>query len=487
MPQVVAVWCRRLGHRVHYATYWGIGDPRRALPDGLDIVFISCHTHLAPLASALATLYRASGTRTVIGGPHARCYPADSARWFDVTVIECDETVIADIAADRFAPGSVVTAARPLSDLVPLAERLGDVRSATFGTGRAWFGSVVPMIAGLGCPYECDFCVDGERRYHALPADRLADDLRLAARDLTRATLFFHDPNFGVGIDAHLDALANAGGRLRYVAEASLGLLSPERTVRLRQTGCTLLATGIESWSGYAGKTGSGEIAGTAKLESTLARLSEIGRLIPFLQATFILGLDCDRGDEPFALTAEFIRRAPHVWTYINSPFAFGGTPLHRRAAAEGRLLGAMPFSCYKTPFLTVVPAHYDPVTYLDRLAGLHALIASPAMLRARLGAARTTGARAEHMLRTLAAGPHAHWLRTVADAVARDPALRAFHEGRSDALPEMYRRAHARRLGRYAALVPAEAARPLRDAPDIAPIVVGRSPAVGAATPTRP
>jgi len=31
MPQAVPVWCRRLGHRVHCATDWGVGDPRRRL------------------------------------------------------------------------------------------------------------------------------------------------------------------------------------------------------------------------------------------------------------------------------------------------------------------------------------------------------------------------------------------------------------------------------------------------------------------------
>ncbi len=42
-PQAVAVWCRQLGHTVYYATYYGQKDPKRLLPDSLDVVFISTY------------------------------------------------------------------------------------------------------------------------------------------------------------------------------------------------------------------------------------------------------------------------------------------------------------------------------------------------------------------------------------------------------------------------------------------------------------
>jgi hypothetical protein len=44
MPQVIAVWCRSLGHQVYYATYYGQCDPADLLPTGLDYVFISTYT-----------------------------------------------------------------------------------------------------------------------------------------------------------------------------------------------------------------------------------------------------------------------------------------------------------------------------------------------------------------------------------------------------------------------------------------------------------
>ena len=64
MPQVVAVWCRQLGHRVHYASYYGFGDPIELIPTDAEIVFFACYTQASPLAYALSKILRSRGVRT---------------------------------------------------------------------------------------------------------------------------------------------------------------------------------------------------------------------------------------------------------------------------------------------------------------------------------------------------------------------------------------------------------------------------------------
>jgi hypothetical protein len=115
-PQAISVWCRQMGHRVHYTSYHGIGDPKGQLPNDLDVVFISTASCLAPLAYALSKAYRLDGTRTVIGGPHAKSFPRDALRYFDLVVLECDKALIADIIADQFTPGSVISSLEPYDD-----------------------------------------------------------------------------------------------------------------------------------------------------------------------------------------------------------------------------------------------------------------------------------------------------------------------------------------------------------------------------------
>src|SRR6185437_1266375 len=54
MPQVIAAWCRRSGHHVTYATYYGQTSPDRLVANDIDIVFIAAFSKSSALAYALA-------------------------------------------------------------------------------------------------------------------------------------------------------------------------------------------------------------------------------------------------------------------------------------------------------------------------------------------------------------------------------------------------------------------------------------------------
>jgi len=126
-PQAIAVWCRELGHRTFYAAYYGVGDPRRALPDDLDVLFVATYSQASALACALARLYRRAGVRTVIGGPHAKAFPRDCLRFFDLVVGDCDKGLVADILRGTFDPGTVVSSARPFADVPTVEERMPEI------------------------------------------------------------------------------------------------------------------------------------------------------------------------------------------------------------------------------------------------------------------------------------------------------------------------------------------------------------------------
>ena len=159
-PQAVAAWCRQLGHEVYYATYYGQCDPQRLLPDQLDMVFIATYTQASALAYALSKLYRRAKTVTVIGGPHARSFPMDCLRFFDFVVRDCDKTLLRDLFHGAFSRGTVITSGRRLEDIPSVAERLPEIRTATFTRGRPTMLSNVPLLSSVGCPYHCDFCLD---------------------------------------------------------------------------------------------------------------------------------------------------------------------------------------------------------------------------------------------------------------------------------------------------------------------------------------
>ncbi|MBI3242030.1 MAG: hypothetical protein HYZ49_07040 [Chloroflexi bacterium] len=200
-PQAISVWCRQMGHRVHYTTYYGFGDPKARLPNDLDVVFISAHTPRAPLAYALSKLFQSEGTRTIIGGPHAKAYSQDCLRYFDLVVLECDKELIANIIGNQFKPKSIISSRQPYEDTPTLEERVPEIRASAFFMGRPYPGSFIPMLASMGCPYNCNFCIDWDTPYRPLSAERLAEDLRYASKVFPGVKLGFDDPNFGIRFD----------------------------------------------------------------------------------------------------------------------------------------------------------------------------------------------------------------------------------------------------------------------------------------------
>lgn len=55
----------------------------------------------------------------------------------------------------------------------------------------------------------------------------------------------------------------------------------------------------------------------------------------------------------------------PFLWTPINTPVAFGGTPMYAKLKREGRVL-PLPFVFQVSGYLNIVPKHYGPVETLQ-------------------------------------------------------------------------------------------------------------------------
>lgn len=464
MPQAVSAWCRELGHDVFYATYYGQQDPRSLLPRDLDLVFVATYTQASALAYALAKRFRAEGTTTVIGGHHAKSFPEDCARFFDVVVVECDRTLIREIVSDP-PRGQIVSSGRVLQELPTVEERMPEIRTAFFFDGWPRATSTVPLLASTGCPYTCDFCIDARSPYSVMPLDRLEADLRFLRDHYPKLAVTFHDPNFAIRFDEVLNVMERvARGRRYYAIESSLSILkNTSRLERLRDSGCLYIAPGVESFGNYADKSGLRAIhSARERLEAVAAQLQTINHYIPGIQANYIFGLDTDAGDEPIELLKEIMTRTPFVWSVVNIPMPFGGTPLYDRMLAGGRILEAMPFHFYYKPYLPLRLAHYDPIAYYRRLIEIWRHIVSPGLTARRL--MKTPGSiRILHGMRTY----HAFRLLRACQEILRlletDRTFRAFHEGESEVLPEYYRRTIQRELGDYASLLTDEDLRPVR------------------------
>ncbi len=488
-PQAVSVWCRQLGHDVHYATFYGQRDPLRLLPDDLDVVFVAAYTQASALAYALAKIYRKRKTLTVIGGPHAKSFPRDCKRFFDLVVEDCDKALVAEILSGHFDPPAVITSGRPLTDIPPVEERMPEIGIATFHRGKPTRVSVVPMLSSIGCPYNCNFCVDWNNDYVALPQERLKADLEYLSENWPSVIIGYHDPNFAVRFDETMDIIESvpAGRRNPYIMESSLSILKESRLPRLRETNCCYVAPGVESWADYSGKAGVGGKHGRDKLEQVLAHLEAISEFVGGLQANFVFGTDGDRGSEPVELTMEFVKRAPSVWPTFNIPTPYGGTPLYDQYYAEGRLLKSLPFAFYFNPFLAITPNNYHPIEYYDHMISMQAANASAGMLARRLRSP-TTHAKVKFVmaLRTAWSRRSLRRYQEIGKALASDTQFRLFHEGRTSVLPRFYHQLFEKRLGRYAELISRADRIPMLKGPAEQPPEVADAPAPNRLAPSR-
>ena len=457
MPQAVAVWCRQLGHDVTYATYYGQQDPQSLLPDQLDVVFISTYTQASAAGYALAKLYRGRGTLTVIGGPHARSFPTDCLRFFDLVVHDCDKPLIDDILRGSFDRRTLVSSGRPFTEVPSVEERLPHIIKSSLTSGRRPFASNVPLLSSVGCPYTCDFCVDWNNPYASLSRDRLKADLDFISENYPGVYVSYHDPNFAVQFDQTLDVIDTlpANGRNPYIMESSLSILKGPRLNRLKETNCFYTAPGVESWTDYSNKSGAGVgSVGWKKLQTVVAHFREIHEYVPNIQANFIFGSDVDQGDEPVELTEEFIRQVPYVWPTVNIPTPFGRTPMYDSYLAEGRILTSMPFSFYYMPYLVMTLRNYHPVEYYEKLIRIYSSANSFSLLGSRIASTPDYSLRTLYLLRTFAFQATLSKLKRAWVRLKEDAESRKFHEGRTRRLPDFYRRLYAKRLGRYAELI---------------------------------
>lgn len=458
MPQVVSVWCRELGHDVTYATYYGQDDPAAVLPDDLDVVFISASTQASALAYALAKLYRNRGILTVAGGPHAKCFAEDCSRFFDITVTQCDKSLVSDILSGHIDPPAIIASEGPLGSFPTVEERLPEISTAAFHNGQATRTSVISLFGSVGCPYSCNFCTDWSSAYTPVSAAQLASDLLYVSRHFPKALLGFQDPNFGIRFDETMAVLRTVPSqhRNRYIMQCSMSVLTENRMKDLKETRCLYVAPGIESWSDYGNKMNMKATTGVDRVAGIADKFRSLSQNVPGLQANFVFGLDVDGGGQPFKLTRDFIGRVPSVWPNLNIMTPYGGTPVYDNMAREGRLLPCMPLALYCSPYLAFVTKNYDPITFYDQFIDLLAASTSAALTIKRLLPRGHSALKIARLGQTSAVRHDIREMRLIRDEIRQDPRMRAFHEGRAVALPDFYNRHLDQRLGRYAELLTA-------------------------------
>jgi hypothetical protein len=452
MPQVVAVWCEQAGHEVTLVCYTGMENLMDELPDGLDLLFIGAFTQSAQLAYAVSEFYRRRGAVTVLGGPHARCYPEDAGRYFDYVLGFTDRSVVDEVLHDasphRPAARQLASTRQP-AELPSLEERWKYVEATL---RKAPTIKIVPMLGSLGCPYTCSFCIDSTVEYQPLSFPQLRSDLAFLLTKMKSPIVGWHDPNFGVRFDEYMEAVESAvpEGRMRHVAESSLSLLSEKHLIRLKKNGFRAILPGIESWYDMGNKSKTRR-TGLDKVNQVAEHVNLILRYIPYIQTNFVVGLDVDRGPEPFELTKRFLDLAPGAFPAYSLLSAFGrAAPLNLEYQRQGRVR-AFPFHFLNNNHaMNVVPQNYAWTEFYDYLIDLSRYSFSPRAILRRIPATATWIPKWMNVVRATSSEGwgRIRYHSEIRRRLDADRAMRDFFEGETDEVPEFYTARVRRELG---------------------------------------
>ncbi|MEO8432112.1 MAG: radical SAM protein [Acidobacteriota bacterium] len=405
MPQVVATWCESEGHEVTFVCYTGLENLTDELPQDVDVVFIGAFTEAALLAYSLSNLFRSRGAVTVLGGPHARCYPEDARKYFDYVLGFTDRALIRSVLQES-APhrpiGRHMAAKTQPSELPGVRERWKFIEQTL---RKAPLFKLVPMIGSLGCPYTCSFCIDSVVPYQPLDFGVLSDDLRFLVTKLKHPRVGWHDPNFGVRFDDYLNAIDTAvkPGAIDFAAESSLSLLSEPHLKRLRHSGFKVLLPGVESWYELGNKSKTGQNKGMDKVREVSDHVNRILRYVPYVQTNFVLGLDSDAGAEPFELTKRFVDMTPGAFPGYSLLSAFGrAAPLNLQYQRAGRVL-PFPFHFLDNNHaMNVRPKNYAWSDFYDQVIALTKYTFSWGAIAKRFSATRTAIPRWLNVVRAI-------------------------------------------------------------------------------------
>ncbi len=443
MPQVIGVWCEQEGHDVTLVCYTGMEDLLEELPSDLDVLFIGAFTQSAQLAYALSNLYRKKGAVTVLGGPHARCYPEDSRKYFDYVLGFTDRGVVADMLRDcqpnRPLGVHMAAASQPV-ELPTLRERW---KFAAATIAKAPTIKIVPMIGSLGCPYTCSFCIDSTVDYQPLGFEDLRDDLAFLLTKIKNPIVGWHDPNFGVRFDDYMEAVEAAvpQGRMRHIAESSLSLLSEPHLQRLQKNGFRAILPGIESWYDLGNKSKTRR-TGMDKVKQVADHVNMILRYIPYIQTNFVLGLDGDMGPEPFELTKTFIDLSPGAFPAYSLLSAFGrAAPMNLDYQRDGRVL-PFPFHFLNNNHaMNVRPKNYDWKEFYDGLIDVTSYSFSWRAIARRIPATATAIPKWMNVVRAMSSEG---WGRIdyhtkIRKLLDTDRSVRAYLDGETTVLPQFY------------------------------------------------
>jgi radical SAM superfamily enzyme YgiQ (UPF0313 family) len=299
----------------------------------------------------LSRKFRALGKKTVLGGYLPSMLPDRVEGLFDAIVIgEGDEVwprILDDIEHNRLQ-------SRYRSSPLPDISNLPTPRYDLIKKDRI---VVYPVQATRGCPFTCQYCSIAavhQGSYRQRPVDQIVRDV-----EATRSrNINFCDDNLCE--DVHFaDRLFTAmkGAPIRWGTQTTINVARhPALLKKARESGCVLMALGVETLSAKNLKDVQKTFHAVDKYAESLQRVMDAG-ISP--HALIIFGLPDDDGST-FHATVEYLEKlkVPITQFFILTPYP--GSPTGDKIWQSGKVFDER-LSHLREPYVVYKPERLEP------------------------------------------------------------------------------------------------------------------------------
>ena len=297
-----------------------------------DLVAITAMTPQAPRAYEIAALFRARGTKVVMGGFHASNLPDEALQHVDAVVVGEGETVWPRLLAD-FERQGLQRLYRPAGLIamgtIPMARR-------ELFTGKKYLLTNT-LQTTRGCPFDCEFCSVTAfygRKYRERPVDDVLAELEALRKH--NAFAFFVDDNLVANRRYAHDLFSGMKGMgFKWLSHAPIDFArDPELMRAAGEAGCVGMFVGFESLSEEALKA-VGKV--TNRADSYLEDAQKFRDHGIGILGSFVLGLDGDTPAvfEPILGFCEKARLEAAIFPILTP---YPGTAVRERLEAQGRI-----------------------------------------------------------------------------------------------------------------------------------------------------
>ena len=308
-------------------------DRMESIPydESTDLVAISVETFTALRAYRIAERFRQRGIPVVLGGYHVTLCPEEAGEMADAIVIGDADTVWAQLL-DDFARGEMkpIYRGKKRKSLTNLQPRREIFEGKNYQNIRL-------VEFARGCNFKCDFCAI-TAFHHASQTHRPAHEVAAEMESIGGRRFFIVDDNFvsqpeqARRLCAELTPL-----NVSWVGQASIHIAQDTALLKsMAASGCRGVLIGMESLSeSNLRQMGKEWNMATGSFAENLKRFRDAGLAV---YGTFVFGYD-DDDEDAIKRSVEFAVEQKLFLAAFNHLIPFPGTPLHRRLAAEGRLL----------------------------------------------------------------------------------------------------------------------------------------------------